>query len=101
MTNLLTSTEIEQKLVDQPDWSRIDNEIVRIFTLPSFPAALVFAGAVGHLAERADHHPEWFNVYNRVAVTLTTHDVGGLSMNDIDMARLMDRVAAALAQQAV
>ena len=58
-------------------------------------------GQIAVHAEKRNHHPEWFNVYNRVAVTLTTHDVGGLSMNDIDMARLMDRVAAALAQQAV
>jgi 4a-hydroxytetrahydrobiopterin dehydratase len=51
-------------------------------------------------AEKRNHHPEWCNVYNRVAVTLTTHDVNGLSMNDIDMALLMDRIAAALAAQA-
>jgi 4a-hydroxytetrahydrobiopterin dehydratase len=48
------------------------------------------------VAERHNHHPEWFNVYNRVSVVMTTHDVQGLSMKDIEMARTMDRCAAAL-----
>ena len=52
------------------------------------------------IAESRNHHPEWFNVYNRVQVTLTTHDAEGLTMKDIELARTMDRVAAALAQQA-
>jgi 4a-hydroxytetrahydrobiopterin dehydratase len=93
MTNLLTPTEIEQKLVDQPDWSRIDNEIVRIFTLPSFPAALVFAGAVGHLAERADHHPDILIQYRKVTLTLSTHSAGGLTAKDFDLAAQINAIA--------
>ena len=50
-------------------------------------------------AEKHNHHPEWFNVYNRVSVTLTTHDVEGLSIQDIQMAQQMDRIAQALQQQ--
>jgi 4a-hydroxytetrahydrobiopterin dehydratase len=93
MTNLLTSTEIEQKLVGQPDWSRIDNEIVRIFTLPSFPAALVFAGAVGHLAERADHHPDILIQYRKVTLTLSAHSAGGLTAKDFDLAAQINAIA--------
>ena len=55
---------------------------------------------VAVVAEKRNHHPEWFNVYNRVDVTLTTHDVNGLSMNDVELARFMDQVAGALAGQA-
>jgi 4a-hydroxytetrahydrobiopterin dehydratase len=51
---------------------------------------------VALVAEKHNHHPEWFNVYNRVSVVMTTHDVQGLSMKDIEMARYMDRCAAAL-----
>jgi 4a-hydroxytetrahydrobiopterin dehydratase len=93
MTKLLTPTEIEEKLVDQPDWSRIDNEIVRIFTLPSFPAALIFAGAVGHLAERADHHPDILIQYRKVTLTLSTHSAGGLTAKDFDLAAQINAIA--------
>ena len=48
---------------------------------------------VALLAEKADHHPEWFNVYNRVDITLSTHDAGGLSQRDLDLAAAIDRVA--------
>ena len=52
------------------------------------------------VAERADHHPEWFNVYNRVVVELVTHDASGISQRDIDLARAMDLIAEALVQSA-
>ncbi|HET8745561.1 MAG TPA: 4a-hydroxytetrahydrobiopterin dehydratase [Ramlibacter sp.] len=73
--------------------------ITREFLFHDFAQAFGFMSQVAVLAEKRNHHPEWFNVYNRVAVTLTTHDVGGLSTNDIGMALLMDRIAAALASQ--
>ena len=50
-------------------------------------------GRVALMAEKADHHPEWFNVYNRVEITLSTHDAGGLSQRDIDLARFIDQAA--------
>jgi 4a-hydroxytetrahydrobiopterin dehydratase len=71
--------------------------IWREFMFADFAKAFAFMSQVALWAERRNHHPEWTNVYNRVSVTLTTHDVDGLSMNDIEMARMMDRAFARLA----
>jgi 4a-hydroxytetrahydrobiopterin dehydratase len=67
--------------------------ISRDFVFADFVEAFGFMTEVALQAERRNHHPEWSNVYNRVSVTLTTHDAAGLSMNDIDLARLMDRAS--------
>ena len=73
--------------------------IAREFRFRDFAQAFGFMSQVAVVAESRNHHPEWFNVYNRVKVTLTTHDDGGLSMKDIELASFMDRVAAALGQE--
>ena len=73
--------------------------LTRRFVFHDFAQAFGFMGQVAVHADRRNHHPEWSNVYNRVDVTLTTHDAEGLSHNDVEMAQLMDRVAAALATQ--
>jgi 4a-hydroxytetrahydrobiopterin dehydratase len=67
--------------------------IRRTFKFADFAEALGFMVRVGVLAEKADHHPEWFNVYNRVDILLTTHDAGGLSQRDIDLASAIDGCA--------
>lgn len=67
--------------------------IARSFRFADFNAAWGFMTRVALLAEKADHHPEWFNVYNRVDITLSTHDAGGLSQRDLDLAAAIDRVA--------
>jgi 4a-hydroxytetrahydrobiopterin dehydratase len=64
--------------------------ITREFTFTDFAQAFAFMTQVALMAEKSNHHPEWFNVYNRVDITLTTHDVGGLSQRDIDLARYAD-----------
>ncbi len=65
--------------------------IQRSFTFADFNAAFGFMCRVALTAEKMDHHPEWFNVYNRVDVTLTTHDCGGLSERDVKLAHIMDK----------
>ncbi len=67
--------------------------IIREFTFAGFSDAFAFMTRIARYAERADHHPEWFNVHSRVEITLTTDDAGGLSQRDIEMARFIDGLA--------
>ncbi len=68
--------------------------ITREFKFADFNEAFAFMTRVALIAEKMDHHPEWFNVYNRVEITLSTHDAGGLSERDIELAERIDRLAA-------
>ena len=98
----LTSTQLTPLLAALPGW-RFDVQrgglIERDYVFRDFAQAFGFMAQVAVVAESRNHHPEWFNVYNKVKVTLTTHDVDGLSMKDIELARFMDRAAAALTQE--
>ena len=67
--------------------------IRRTLRFADFAAAFGFMARVAILAEKADHHPEWFNVYNRVEILLTTHDAGGLSQRDVELASAIDAIA--------
>ena len=92
----LTAAERSAALAQLPGWtlSREGKAIARTFTFADFSEAFGFMARAALLAEQADHHPEWFNVYNRVEVTLTTHDAGGLSTRDVAMAKAMDALVA-------
>jgi len=76
-------------------WRQIESRdaIMKTFQFRDFSEAWSFMSRVALIAEQMNHHPEWFNVYNRVEVTLTTHDTGGVSQKDIDMALKMDEFA--------
>lgn len=93
MNERLTQAQIDQALASLSGWSQQGNAIVRTFTLRSFPAALAFACAVGHLAERADHHPDILIQYKRVTLTLSTHSAGGLTAKDFALASEIDAIA--------
>ncbi|WP_291079225.1 4a-hydroxytetrahydrobiopterin dehydratase [Hyphomonas sp.] len=67
--------------------------IVKTYKFADFKTAWGFMSSVALKAEQMDHHPEWFNVYNKVDVTLTTHDVDGVSEKDVELARFMDALA--------
>ena len=79
-------------LNELPRWSYDETVrgIRRTLTFTDFAEAFGFMARVAIIAEKADHHPEWFNVYNRVEILLTTHDAGGLSQRDIDLAKAID-----------
>jgi len=79
-----------------PDWRLAADRdaLVRSFKFTDFVEAFGFMTRVALLAEKADHHPEWSNVYNRVEILLTTHDCDGLSQRDLDLARKIDRLVA-------
>lgn len=95
MAEKLQGVERDQALAGLPDWSPVADRdaITRLYRFPDFKAAFAFMTAVADVAEEMDHHPEWFNVYNRVEVTLSTHDAGGLTRLDIDLAVKMDDLA--------
>jgi 4a-hydroxytetrahydrobiopterin dehydratase len=88
----LTEAERCAALADLSDWTlRGDGlAIERSFKFADFSEAFAFMTRVALLAEKADHHPEWSNVWNRVEITLTTHDAGGLSRRDVDLASAID-----------
>ena len=90
----LTAAERADALAELLDWNvRADGlAIERAFKFKDFSQAWAFMARVALIAEKHDHHPEWSNVYNRVAITLTTHDAGGLSERDVRMARAIDRL---------
>ncbi len=89
----LNQSEIDQSLARTQGWAQNGDAITRTFTLPNFTAALAFAGAVGHLAERADHHPDILIQYDKVTLTLSTHKAGGLTEKDFALASEINSIA--------
>ena len=90
----LTDAQRDAALGSLPGWTlRQDGlAISRRFTFADFSEAFAFMTRVALLAEKADHHPEWSNVWNRVDITLTTHDAGGLSARDVAMAEAIGAI---------
>ena len=92
MHKKLTPHQVKEMLVQLPDWHHDAerNVIDRELHFADFGQAFAFMTLVALAAEKRDHHPEWTNVYNRVKISLTTHDSGGLTERDFELARCVD-----------
>ena len=95
MTAKLTGSARAQALASLPKWKEVPGRdaIKRSLKFADFNQAWGFMTRVAMAAEKADHHPEWSNVYNNVEIVLSTHDAGGLSDKDVELARLIDSFA--------
>jgi 4a-hydroxytetrahydrobiopterin dehydratase len=93
MNKKLSVTDRNKALKKLKGWQLVKGRsaITKTFQFKDFNAAFSWMTAIALNAEKLDHHPEWFNVYNRVIVTLSTHDVGGISNLDIKLAKQMDK----------
>jgi len=87
----LTDQQAQSLLTSMPDWKIDDGELVRTFSFKDFRASLAFVNRVGELAESAGHHPDIDIRYNKVRLALVTHDAGGLTNNDFDLAAKADK----------
>ena len=92
MVEKLTGDERETALAKLKDWENVEERdaIRKTFTFIDFNEAFGFMSRIALAAEKADHHPEWSNVYNKVVITLTTHDAGGVSEKDIRLAHFIE-----------
>ena len=86
----LSQTEIDEELEKLHGWSIINEKLHKEFSFDSFNQAFGFMTRAAMEIEKMNHHPEWFNVYNRITVDLTTHDAGGITKNDVDLAKILN-----------
>lgn len=95
MVEKLGMAERKQAMARLKGWAKVRGRdaIEKSFRFKDFNEAFAFMARVAMMAEKMDHHPEWFNAYNRVGITLTTHDAGGLSERDVKLARFIDSIA--------
>jgi 4a-hydroxytetrahydrobiopterin dehydratase len=91
--NKLTDAEIQRELATTPGWALAAGKLQRTFQFRDFVAAFGFMASAALVAERMNHHPEWFNVYRTVRVDLATHDAGGITALDFELARAMNAIA--------
>lgn len=92
----LSDAEISARLQTLAGWTRQGDTIGKTFTLPGFPAAIALVTRIGFLAEAANHHPDIDIRWNRVTLVLTTHDAGGLTAKDFDLAAAVEAVTSPL-----
>ena len=89
----LTDAEIAAGIANLAGWSVRDGKLHREYKFSDFSHAMGFMAIAAPSIEKKDHHPEWANVYNRVTVDLTTHDAGGITQRDLDLAGLLEGIA--------
>jgi len=86
----LSQVDIEEELKNLPGWSVVNEKLHKEFQFDSFDQAFGFMTMAAMEIEKMNHHPEWFNVYNRLTIELTTHDAGGITKNDVDLAKILN-----------
>jgi 4a-hydroxytetrahydrobiopterin dehydratase len=96
MRTKLSEEEIQQGLLSLPGWGIKDAKLHREYKFPDFVHAFGFMATSAIAIEKMNHHPEWFNVYGRVTIDLTTHDAGGITTRDFELAHLLESIAAKL-----
>ena len=89
----LSSGQISEELKNLPGWTIKEEKLHRDFEFESFNQAFGFMTRAAMEIEKMNHHPEWFNVYNKLTVDLTTHDAGGITENDINLAKILNSLA--------
>lgn len=89
----LSEQDAQQQVARLEGWKVVGGKVNKTFEFENFVQAFGFMTRVAMEAEKMNHHPEWFNVYNRVRIDLMTHDVGGISNYDIKLAEIIDRIA--------
>ena len=93
----LNDAELQSALKTLSRWSVQKSKLHREYKFADFAHAFGFMATSAVLIEKMNHHPEWSNVYNRVTIDLTTHDAGGITHNDLELARVLENIAAKLA----
>lgn len=86
----LSQLDIEEELKNLPGWSVVNEKLHKEFEFATFNEAFGFMTRAAMEIEKMNHHPEWFNVYNRITVELTTHDAGGITKNDVNLAKILN-----------
>ena len=89
----LSQIDINKKLTDLPGWSVVNEKLHKEFQFDSFNQAFGFMTRAAMEIEKMNHHPEWFNVYNKITIELTTHDAGGITTNDVNLAKILNSLA--------
>lgn len=89
----LTAAEIAERMTKVPKWKLTAGKLHRDWTFRDFTEAFAFMTRVALLAEKRDHHPDWSNAWNKVAIDLSSHDAGGLTSRDFDLAAAIDAIA--------
>ncbi|MCV0366034.1 MAG: 4a-hydroxytetrahydrobiopterin dehydratase [Nitrosopumilus sp.] len=89
----LSQLEIDEQLKNLPGWSIVNEKLHKEFKFENFNQAFGFMTRAAMEIEKMNHHPEWFNVYNRITIELTTHDAGGITKNDINLAKILNSLA--------
>jgi len=90
MMRRLSRVDIEEGLKNLPGWSVVNEKLYKEFQFDNFNQAFGFMTRAAMEIEKMNHHPEWFNVYNRLTIELITHDAGGITKNDVDLAKILN-----------